>query len=143
MQQEAVLSLGSNLGDRREYLQQAILKIGEEVGQVTRQSSIHETPSWGFDSHPFLNQVIVVETALEPIALLDTLQEIERLLGRNHKTSYHEGIACYADRTIDIDILFYGNFEINTDRLTIPHPHIQERGFVMLPLEELRKMNNE
>ena len=137
MPHRAVIALGSNLGNRDFYLNMALCLIGWEVGKVLQRSSVIETPSWGFDSDPFLNQVVVVETELEPITLLDTLQDIERRLGRTEKSSVVDGKPVYHARTIDLDILDYDRMRYHDDRLTLPHPHIAEREFVLIPLREL------
>jgi len=137
MPHRAVIALGSNLGNRDFYLNMALCLIGWEVGKVVQRSSVIETPSWGFDSDPFLNQVVVVETELEPIALLDVLQDIERRLGRTEKSSVVDGKPVYHARTIDLDILDYDRMRYHDDRLTLPHPHIAEREFVLVPLREL------
>lgn len=137
MPHRAVIALGSNLGNRDFYLNMALCLIGWEVGKVVQRSSVIETPSWGFDSDPFLNQVVVVETELEPIALLDVLQDIERRLGRTEKSSVVDGKPVYHARTIDLDILDYDRMHYHDDRLTLPHPHIAEREFVLVPLREL------
>ena len=128
------LSLGSNLGDREDMLRRAIALIGERVGKVQRVSSFIETEPWGFQSeHPFLNAACLVLTTLSPLECLDATQQIERELGRRTKSS--GGI--YHDRPIDIDLLLYGNLKLSTPRLTIPHPHMYERDFVMIPLREI------
>ena len=137
MPHRAVIALGSNLGNRDFYLNMALCLIGWEVGKVVQRSSVIETPSWGFDSDPFLNQVVVVETELEPIALLDVLQDIERRLGRTEKSSVVDGKPVYHARTSDLDILDYDRMRYHDDRLTLPHPHIAEREFVLVPLREL------
>lgn len=137
MPHRAVIALGSNLGNRDFYLNMALCLIGWEVGKVVQRSSVIETPSWGFDSDPFLNQVVAVETELEPIALLDVLQDIERRLGRTEKSSVVDGKPVYHARTIDLDILDYDRMRYHDDRLTLPHPHIAEREFVLVPLREL------
>lgn len=131
----AYLSLGSNLGDREKTLNKAIEMIGEKVGKVTAVSTFIETEAAGFVSNnKFINCAICVLTTLEPLDLLHTTQEIERTLGRTKKSV--KGI--YSDRTIDIDILLYGNAIINTAELKIPHPRMQEREFVMIPLKEIK-----
>ena len=134
MNYELYLSLGSNLGDRAEMLRRAIMLIGERIGAVQRVSSFIETEPWGFESeHPFLNAAVMVLTTLSPIECLDATQQIERELGRKKKSK--NGI--YHDRPIDIDLLLYGDQTISTPRLTIPHPHMFERDFVMIPLREI------
>lgn len=129
------LGLGSNQGDREEYIRKAISLIGERVGEVLRQSSLIETEPWGFQSeNKFLNGVILVSTTLTPREVLQATQKIERTLGRRKKTSLH-----YQDRPIDIDILLYDDFHIDEPDLKIPHPLMHQRDFVMIPLQELTK----
>lgn len=138
MTHRAVIGLGSNLGVRSFYLQLANRLIEWEVGVIVQRSSVIETLSWGFKSAPFLNQVVVVETALGPLALLDALQDIERRLGRTEKSSVAEdGTPVYHARTIDLDILDYDGLHYRDDRLTLPHPRIAEREFVLASLREL------
>ena len=138
------LGLGSNLGDREANLLKAITMIGERIGNVVRQSTFMETEPWGFESeHSFLNGVILVETTLTPRQLLKTTQKIERALGRKKKslTSHPSPLTSreYSDRSIDIDILLYDDLHIDEPDLKIPHPLMQERDFVMIPLQELTK----
>lgn len=131
------LGLGSNLGNREEILQQAITAIEKQIGSVVSLSAFYETPPWGFDSpHPFLNAAVAVETPLAPLPLLDATQAIERTLGRTSKSS--KGV--YSDRPIDIDILFYDNLIMESDRLTLPHPLLHLRTFVLAPLVEIAPM---
>lgn len=137
MVKRAIIGLGSNLGDREAYLQQACRLITERVGAIKRSSSVIETESWGFQAPPFKNQVIVVETALDPIALLDELQQIERELGRTQKSTVVDGQHIYHNRTIDLDILDYNHEIWHTERLTLPHPQIHHREFVLQSLKEL------
>ena len=133
---QAYLSLGTNLGRRRQNLLRAIRLIGEHVGRVVRQSSFLETEPWGFQStHRFLNACVCVETTLTPRQLLQTTQQIERRLGRRRKTA--DGI--YHDRPIDIDILLYDDLHIDEPDLKIPHPLMHQRDFVMIPLREILK----
>lgn len=128
------LSLGSNLGDRKQLLHTAINEIAERVGQVEAISSCIETEPVGFDSvHLFLNMAVRVRTELNPYELLKVLKQLERDLGRTRKS--HDGV--HYDRTIDIDILLYDNLEINSEELQIPHPRMWERDFVMRPLKEI------
>ncbi|MBR5053589.1 MAG: 2-amino-4-hydroxy-6-hydroxymethyldihydropteridine diphosphokinase [Bacteroidaceae bacterium] len=134
------LSLGSNLGDRAENLNRAIALIGERVGEVQRVSSFIETEPWGFKSkHPFLNAACLVLTTLSPMECLDATQQIERELGRKRKS--RNGV--YHDRPIDIDLLMYGNLTLSTPRLTLPHPRMKERDFVMIPLREILPSTDE
>ena len=128
------LSLGSNIGNREETLRCAVRLIDERVGTVQRVSSFIETEPWGFESeHPFLNAAVMVLTTLSPEQCLKETQQIERELGR--KTKSKDGI--YHDRPIDIDLLMYGNLRLSTPTLTLPHPRMQERDFVMIPLREI------
>ena len=128
------LSLGSNLGDRRQLLHTAINEIAERVGRVEAISSCIETEPVGFDSvHLFLNMAVRVTTELNPYELLKVLKQLEQDLGRTRKS--HDGI--HYDRTIDIDILLYDNLEVNSEELQIPHPRMWERDFVMRPLKEI------
>ena len=128
------LSLGSNLGDRAEMLHRAIALIEERVGTVQRVSSFIETEPWGFKSkHPFLNAACLVLTTLSPEQCLDATQHIERELGRKRKSK--NGI--YHDRPIDIDLLMYDDLTLSAPRLTLPHPRMKERDFVMIPLREI------
>ena len=133
MKHEVYLGLGSNLGDRASNINAAIRLIGERVGEVVRRSSLIETEPWGFESaHSFLNGVILCETVKTPREVLFLTQQIERDLGRQTKT-----VRQYADRPIDIDILLYDDLRIDEPDLKIPHPLMQERDFVMLPLREV------
>ena len=128
------LSLGSNLGDRKQLLHTAINEIAERVGRVEAISSCIETEPVGFDSvHLFLNMAVRVMTELNPYELLKVLKQLERDLGRTRKS--HDGV--HYDRTIDIDILLYDNLEVNSEELQIPHPRMWERDFVMRPLKEI------
>ena len=128
------LSLGTNLGDRQQNLKSALELIGRKVGTVVSASDIIETEPWGFDSpNPFLNMVVKVETDLKPLEVLDVTQEIERQLGRATKSVNGE----YHDRLIDIDILLYDDLVMDTPELTIPHPLMYERKFVMEPLAQI------
>ena len=128
------LSLGSNLGNREQMLHRAIALIGERIGTVQRVSSFIETEPWGFQSeHPFLNAACLVLTKLSPEQCLKETQRIERELGRTTKSK--DGI--YHDRPIDIDLLLYDNLKISTPTLTLPHPRMEERDFVMVPLREI------
>ena len=137
MSHRDVIGLGSNLGKREFYIRLANRLVEWEVGRVVQRSSVIETPAWGFESDPFLNQVIVVETELSPLELLDVLQGIERRLGRTQKSTVEDGKPVYHARTIDLDILDYDRMRYYDDRLTLPHPRIAEREFVLASLREL------
>ena len=127
------LSLGSNSGDRIGYVQQAASLIGSTEGiSIVRTSSFYETEPWGMNSDTwFVNAVVEIKTNLSPQKLLEECQRIETQLGRT-RTS-----AEYADRTIDIDILFYNKDIINEDNLIIPHKYLHLRAFTLVPLLEL------
>ena len=113
------VSLGSNLGDREQMIRRALALLDERVGAVDAVSTFIETMPWGFQSqHPFLN----AET-----------QQIERDLGRTQKSTNGQ----YHDRPIDIDLLLYDNLHVDEKDLTLPHPHMHERDFVMIPLREI------
>ena len=128
------LSLGTNLGDKETNLRMAAVEIAKRVGEVTSLSAFHASEPWGFESeNSFLNAVCCVSTDLVPMELLHVTQEIERSLGRLKKSV--NGI--YSDRIIDIDILLYDDWHIDTPELTIPHPLMWERDFVMIPLREI------
>lgn len=134
------LSLGTNLGDKEQNLLTAIAEIGRRIGPIKAQSAFLATEPWGFESeNTFLNAAIRIETNLSPIALLDETQQIERDMGRTQKSSAncHLSTVNYQDRIIDIDILLYDDLHIDTPRLTIPHPLMQQRDFVLIPLKEI------
>ena len=131
---QVYLGLGTNLGDKEANLKAAIEETRKRVGEVTYLSAFHASEPWGFESeNSFLNAVCCVLTDLTPMEVLHTTQEIERTLGRLKKSI--GGI--YSDRMIDIDILLYDNLHIQTPELTIPHPLMWERDFVMIPLREI------
>jgi 2-amino-4-hydroxy-6-hydroxymethyldihydropteridine diphosphokinase len=112
----------------------AVEEIGKRVGEITSLSAFHDSEPWGFESeNSFLNAVFCVSTELTPIEVLHITQEIERELGRSKKSV--NGI--YSDRMIDIDILLYDDLHIQTPELTIPHPLMRERDFVIIPLREI------
>jgi 2-amino-4-hydroxy-6-hydroxymethyldihydropteridine diphosphokinase len=126
------LGLGTNLGDREALLERTLELITESVGPVSACSGIYETQPWGFESrNNFLNMVVQIHTELSPASLLKKLTRIENQLGRKR------GDKKYISRSIDIDILLYGNRVINKPDLIIPHPLIRERKFVLVPLCEL------
>jgi 2-amino-4-hydroxy-6-hydroxymethyldihydropteridine pyrophosphokinase len=126
------LSFGSNLGNRIANLQKAIFRTQQQVGLVLDISSVYENPAVGFEGDDFLNICISVLTPLEPKALLDTLLGIEQEFGRVR--SQGDG---YSSRTLDIDIIYYGQEIINTEDLVIPHPQMQNRNFVLKPLSDI------
>jgi len=128
------LGLGSNLGNKEENLQRAVSLLSAKVGRVLRQSSFYTFKSWGYASkNDFINVVILMETDLCPLDLLNETQRIEKEIGRKEKTDNNR----YSDRAIDIDILFYNDEIINHHNLKIPHSLITERDFVLTPLAEI------
>lgn len=137
------LSLGTNIGDKRRNLECAIEMIRQQIGDVVSQSAFLCTEPWGFESqNVFLNACVGVETALTPTQLLNRCQKIERKMGRTHKSTIEKGDdgkmkTVYHDRIIDIDILLYDNRKVHTSRLTIPHPLMSQRRFVLEPLSEI------
>lgn len=125
------LILGGNTIDKATKLIDAVALLGDKLGQVVHLSSVYETAAWGYESsESYLNQVVSVETTCSPFQVLAITQKIEKYLGRLVKTVNNQ----YADRPIDIDILFYDHDVVESDRLTIPHPRIAERRFVLEPL---------
>ncbi len=137
---EVVLLLGGNVGDSEQIFGGVRRDIAQCVGGIVEQSQILLTEAWGFESAPFSNQALVVSTSLEPIELLDELQAIERKWGRdregeceNKKMSGER----YTARTIDIDIIFYGDRVIESERLTIPHLLMTKRRFVLEPIAQV------
>lgn len=140
------IGLGSNLGDGPRNLDAALGLLQAQAGEVLYTSKYIESEPWGFESEfGFTNAVTVISTALDPIALLDVTQQIERQMGRTHK---HLPGQDYTDRIIDLDLLTYDDLQMQTPRLTLPHPLIDKRDFVRLPLLECQeamrdRINNE
>lgn len=127
----AYLSTGSNRGDRRSHLLQARREIARRIGPVTAASGLYRTAAWGVEDQPdFLNQVLRVATSLDPFAVLDRIQAIEQRMGRVRTEKW--GV-----RVIDIDILFFDDLVVDDKRLTLPHPQIAARRFVLIPLQEI------
>ena len=128
------LGLGTNLGDKQTNITVAIRKIEERIGRVERQSALFFSQPWGFVSeNSFVNAVVLCKTMLSPRQLLRATQSIEKEMGRKGKSV--QGV--YHDRIIDIDILLYDDLHINYPDLVIPHPLMQKRDFVMIPLREV------
>jgi 2-amino-4-hydroxy-6-hydroxymethyldihydropteridine diphosphokinase len=128
----AYLLLGGNLGDREVNLKRAIELLNEKIGEVVAVSSLYETAAWGKTDQPaFLNQAVGLQTNLSAIEVLDLALSIEQELGRVRKDKWGE-------RLIDIDLILFGDQIINIpDKLQVPHPHMQNRKFVMEPLAEI------
>jgi 2-amino-4-hydroxy-6-hydroxymethyldihydropteridine diphosphokinase len=125
------LLLGSNLGDRRSFLRQAIRYIETEIVPIVKFSSIYETQSWGKTDLPdYLNQVVMLQTAMPAQTILQKILEIEIILGRRREEKW-------GARTVDIDILFYGDQIINEPGLQVPHPELHNRRFTLEPLNEI------
>ncbi len=130
-QHKVILSLGSNKGDRRDYLQRAIFGIHDKVATVIRLSRVYETPAWGFKADAFLNCAALVHTNLTPEVLLGKLLQIEKSLGRERSRNGYES------RTIDIDIIAFGSEIIDKPEIKIPHPQMGMRRFVLEPMLDL------
>jgi 2-amino-4-hydroxy-6-hydroxymethyldihydropteridine diphosphokinase len=128
---QVYLLLGSNEGNRGENIAAAKRLIDARCGQVLMRSLFYETEAWGMkEQSPFLNQALMIVTALEPLSLLSTLKEIEKEVGRIETTKW-------GPRIIDIDILFYGEEIHRHAELIIPHPYLHERRFTLVPLNEI------
>lgn len=127
------LGLGSNIGDKKNNMITAVARLAERVGAISALSSLYETAPWGFESaNTFINAAVIMETSLSPDELLHITQQIESEMGRTQKSN-----GAYHDRIIDIDILMYDQLVIQTPKLTLPHPLMQERLFVLEPLAEI------
>lgn len=129
---KAFIALGTNIEPRKSYLDQALVALEEQTDiKIIKESSIYETEPVGYlDQKSFLNMVIEVDTTFSAIELLDYCQSIEQELGR-------ERTIRFGPRTIDLDIIVYNQEDINTDRLTLPHPRMHERAFVLIPFNEI------
>lgn len=128
---EIYLITGTNLGDRQANLERAITEIEKHIGSIVARSGIYETEPWGITNQPsFYNQALKVNTAFDALSLLTATLAIEKEMGRIRAERY-------GTRIIDIDILFFENLIIRTDRLILPHPRIAERNFVLAPLAEI------
>lgn len=133
----AFLGLGSNLGDCKKNITEALCELEKNGNKILKVSSIYETEPYGYKKQPkFLNAVVKIKTTLEPQELLTVCKKIEKKLGR--KKTFKWG-----PRTIDIDILFYGNKKIQKKHLKIPHPELHKREFVLKPLKEVTKQLSE
>ena len=132
LENEVILSLGSNLGNRKQNLKNCISYISKQIGNVLFESNVYENPAQGFESkNDFLNACIKVKTELKAFEVLSQIQDIEKKMGRIRKTNSYE------DRIIDIDIILLNNELIETKKLTIPHKKYRERIFVLKPLLEI------
>ena len=125
---------GSNQGDKKALLEQACALINSRCGMLVERSSAYTTEPWGFEADEwFLNELLVVETEMEPDDLMEALLGIEAELGRVRKP----GQQGYSSRTVDLDILYYGDRIVNTEKVTIPHPLLHLRKFALMPLCEI------
>ncbi|HNH25573.1 MAG TPA: 2-amino-4-hydroxy-6-hydroxymethyldihydropteridine diphosphokinase [Anaerolineales bacterium] len=130
MEHIVYLALGSNMGNRLANLKNAISNLTPQM-DVKKKSLVYETPPWGYTDQPaFLNQVVMVETYMEPENLLGHLKRLETVLGR--EPTFENG-----PRVIDVDILFYDDLVLNSPPLVIPHPRLHHRGFVLVPLNDI------
>lgn len=127
---QAVLLIGGNLGDRKGLIERAHTLLSA-LGEIICQSSLYETQAWGGASEGnFLNQALILRTPLPPLALLEATQEIEHQLGRTREVHW-------GNRTMDIDIIYVDNLVYQDEKLSLPHPRIAERNFVLVPLTEI------
>jgi len=134
---EVFLLFGSNIEPRLSYLNRAATEVSDLIGDIIQLSSVYESEAWGFQtSDAFLNQVALVKTDLTARELLNKILKIEEQMGRKRN---HSG---YSSRQIDIDILYFGDQSILEPGLIVPHPKIQERRFVLLPLVEIAESLN-
>jgi 2-amino-4-hydroxy-6-hydroxymethyldihydropteridine diphosphokinase len=129
---QVFLGIGGNTGNKHDNFEKVYTFIKNELGEIMIRSSVYETPPWGFQSDEnFWNQVLVIETGFSPEELLKKIAEIENRFGRER------GTAGYTSRKMDIDILYFDEMILNTETLTIPHPQITNRLFVLVPLAEI------
>ena len=125
------LLLGSNLGNRHQLLETAIVHISERIGNISQSSGLYETAAWGKTDQPaFINQVVEVNTSISPQELLQKIQEIENQMGRIRYEKWGE-------RIIDIDILYYADLVLDEENIKVPHPEIAKRMFTLAPLVEI------
>ena len=132
----ACVGLGANLGDAAATVREAFVALGRLPGtRLLRASRLYRTPAWGVTAQPdFVNAVVMLETTLEPTALLESLLRIERDAGRDRRA---DGSDRWGPRTLDLDLVLFGDRVIDTPRLKVPHPHLHERAFVLVPLVEI------
>ncbi len=133
MENNIVLLLGGNIGDSRGYIRNAYTLLEQQLGFVSHISSFYQTQAWGFEADDFINLAIIIITEKSPQECLLITQAIEEELGRIDQDSGQK----YASREIDIDIIFYGEEIVETNHLTIPHPRMDQRNFVLQPLAEI------
>jgi len=132
---QVILSIGTNLGNRFYNLLYALELLNSQVGTIEKISKIYETEPWGFDTDKwFFNIAVLLETNFSPFSLLDKVKNIEKKIGRTTKTKKGQG---YESRLIDIDIIFFEQKIIKTTELSIPHPLVHKRNFVLYPLMDI------
>jgi len=125
------LSLGGNLGNTQEIFEQSYQAIENKVGKILQKSSLYRTAAWGFkEQADFINQVILLESALHPHEILTEIQSIEKQFGR-------ERLVTWGPRTLDLDMLFIEDLIVHNEKLQIPHPQIQNRKFILIPMHEI------
>ncbi|MEO6902536.1 MAG: 2-amino-4-hydroxy-6-hydroxymethyldihydropteridine diphosphokinase [Bacteroidia bacterium] len=130
---EAYLILGTNVGNQLNNIELALKLLELQIGVIKKKSAVYSTKAWGYEDQPdFLNQAILIETLFDASTLLNKLLDIEKQLGRVRKVN-----EVWMQRTMDIDILFFNTEIINLANLTIPHPHLQNRKFVLTPLIDI------
>ncbi len=131
IENKVYILLGTNEGDRLNYLNVAFRLISEQIGEIISQSAIYETAAWGIeDQASFLNQILLVHTELEPHQTLEMMLDVEKQMGRLRTVKW-------GSRIIDIDMLYYNDEIIDTKRLSIPHPYLHKRRFTLVPLCEI------
>lgn len=133
MQNQVILSLGSNKGEKSLQINAAIAQIHLQIGTVIEVSSLYQSDSWGFESDDFLNCVILIHTEKTPLKILSSIKKIEKDFGRIKKQNNQ-----YESRAIDIDIISFNDEIKNLEQLEIPHPQLQNRLFVLMPLNDLK-----
>lgn len=133
MQNQVILSLGSNKGEKSHQIEDAIAQIHSQIGTVIEVSSLYQSESWGFESDDFLNCVVLIHTEKTPLKILSYLKKIEKDFGRIKKLNSQ-----YEARTIDIDIISFNDEIINIEQLEVPHPQMQNRLFVLMPLKDIK-----
>tara|TARA_Y100000996_G_scaffold121795_1_gene91436 strand:+ start:1573 stop:2082 length:510 start_codon:yes stop_codon:yes gene_type:complete len=129
------ISIGSNIGDRLNFIKKSLEFLKDEKLKIDKVSSVYECQSWGFVGDNFFNICIKIKTDYDPDQLLKKLKKIEIKLGRKDVKNQNS----YSSRTVDLDILFYDNLVVDKKKLTIPHPRVELRNFVLFPLREISK----
>ena len=129
---QVFLGIGGNIGNKQLNFEKIHILAGKELGRIVGMSSIYESPPWGFlAEEDFWNQVLHIETQLEPAELIEKINELEQLFGRKRDAEF------YTSREMDIDVLYFDDLVVITEKLVIPHPRIAQRMFVLVPLAEI------